>query len=313
MTGTEDDRLLHALPLYHTHGLVVALLGALWAGAMVEHVPFEPEAIWNGFARATVFMAVPTMYAKLMEARATADAGRRARWEDGARALRLATSGSASLPARLMTEFAEATGQTILERYGMTEIGMALSNRYDGPRVPGAVGVPLPGVGVDIDDDAGGLAPDGAPGELRVRSPQMFLGYHDDPRATAAAFDEAGRFRTGDTGLRGSDGQVRILGRTSVDILKSGGYKLSALEIEDVVRTHPAVAEVAVIGVPDPTWGERVTACVVLRAGSASLSLDELRTFARDALAPYKLPRELRLLGALPRNPMGKVQKNLLS
>ena len=173
--------------------------------------------------------------------------------------------------------------------------------------------MPLPEVGVDIVDETGAHAADGAPGELRVRSPQLFLGYQDDPEATAASHDEAGRFRTGDTAVRGPDGLIRILGRTSVDILKSGGYKLSALEIEDVLRGHPAVAEVAVIGVPDPTWGDRVTACVVLRAGASTPTLDELRDFARRALAPYKLPRELRVLPALPRNPMGKVQKSRLT
>ena len=149
------------------------------------------------------------------------------------------------------------------------------------------------------------------PGELRVRSPQMFSGYHGDPAATAAGFDERGRFRTGDTGTRDADGVIRLLGRTSVDIIKSGGYKLSALEIEAALLEHPAVAEVAVVGLPDPTWGERVTACVVPR-GPATVTLDELQAFARDRLAPYKLPRELRLLAALPRNAMGKVQKQLL-
>jgi malonyl-CoA/methylmalonyl-CoA synthetase len=191
----------------------------------------------------------------------------------------------------------------------MTEIGMALSNRYDGPRVPGAVGVPLPGVEVDVVGDDGRAAREGEPGELRVRSTQMFSGYHGDDAATAASFDAEGRFRTGDTGARDADGVVRILGRTSVDIIKSAGYKLSALEIEAALREHPKVAEVAVIGVPDTTWGEVVTACVVARA---ALSLDELVDFARDRLAPYKVPRALRVVDALPRNAMGKVQKKLL-
>jgi malonyl-CoA/methylmalonyl-CoA synthetase len=193
----------------------------------------------------------------------------------------------------------------------MTEIGMALGNPYDGARVPGSVGVPLPDVAVEIVGDDERAVPDGQPGELRIRSPQLFLGYHGDRDATAASYDWAGRFRTGDTGVRSPDGYIRLLGRTSVDILKSGGYKLSALEIEDVLSTHADVREVAVIGVPDPIWGDCVTACVVAREGSA-LTLEALRAFARDALAPYKLPRALRLLPALPRNPMGKVQKSLL-
>ncbi|MES1205896.1 MAG: acyl-CoA synthetase [Pseudomonadota bacterium] len=307
-----DDRLLHALPLNHTHGLIVALLGALRAGANVQFTAFDAVAVWEAFAGATVFMAVPTMYVRLVEALRAAAPAARARWIAGARSLRLATSGSAALPPSLLNAFAEATGQTILERYGMTEIGMALSNPYDGPRVPGSVGLPLPGVTIDIIDEQEDPVAVGEPGELRVRSPQLFLGYHGDPEATATAHDAAGRFRTGDTGVRARDGTIRLLGRTSVDILKSGGYKLSALEIEDALRAHPAVADIAVIGVPDPVWGDCVTACVVARDGAPAPTLDDLRAFARDVLAPYKLPRAVRVLAALPRNPMGKIQKSLL-
>jgi malonyl-CoA/methylmalonyl-CoA synthetase len=306
-----DDRLLHLLPLHHTHGLIVALLGALWAGAEARFAPFDAARVWDLLGEVTVLMAVPTMYAKLLEAFRAAPADRRARWSDGARRLRLATSGSAALPAAVLEEFRAATGQTILERYGMTEIGMALSNPYDGPRVPGAVGLPLPGVSIDIVADDGQRAAPGQPGELRVRSPQMFLGYHGDAAATAAAFDAEGRFRTGDTGARDEAGVVRLLGRTSIDIIKSGGYKISALEIEAALAEHPAIAEVAVVGVPEPTWGEEVTAFAVLRPGAA-LALDELKAFARERLAPYKVPRALRVLDALPRNAMGKVQKQRL-
>ena len=173
--------------------------------------------------------------------------------------------------------------------------------------------MPLPGVEIDIVGDDEQSVRDGEPGELRVRSPQLFSGYHGDAAATAASYDAAGRFRTGDTGVREPDGVIRLLGRTSVDVLKSGGYKISALEIEAALRDHPAIADLAVIGVPDPTltWGDLVTACVVLRDG-ASLTLDELKEFARDRLAVYKLPRALRVCAALPRNAMGKVQKKQL-
>jgi malonyl-CoA/methylmalonyl-CoA synthetase len=305
-----DDRLLHVLPLHHTHGLIVALLGALWAGAETRFIAFEAAEVWSALAGATVFMAVPTIYAKLMQAHAAADPGTRARWAAAARGLRLCTSGSASLPASLLEAFRDATGQTILERYGMTEIGMALSNPYDGPRVPGAVGRELPGVSVDIVDEAGRPTGAGEPGELRVRTPQMFSAYHGDAAATAASFDEEGRFRTGDTGTRDADGVVRLLGRTSIDIIKSGGYKLSALEIEAALMEHPAVAEIAVTGVPDATWGEHVTAWVVARGIPPTLA--DLQTFARERLAPYKLPRALELVAELPRNAMGKVQKQRL-
>jgi malonyl-CoA/methylmalonyl-CoA synthetase len=310
-----DDRLLHVLPLHHTHGLIVAALGALWAGAEARFAPFDAWSIWEALGEVTVFMAVPTIYVKLVEAFRAAPVEARARWAARAARLRLFTSGSAALPASLLEEFRAATGQTILERYGMTEIGMALSNPYEGPRVPGAVGRPLPGVEVDVVADDGTAARPGEPGELRVRTTQMFDGYHGDDAATAATFDAEGRFRTGDTGVRetGPDGQetIRLLGRTSVDIIKSGGYKISALEIEAALRDHPAVAELAIVGVPDATWGELITAWVVTRAG-ASLTLDDLAAFARERVAPYKVPRALRVVPALPRNAMGKVQKKQL-
>ncbi len=308
------DRLLHVLPLHHTHGVIVALLSAMWAGACAHFVPFEAERVWQQFAESTVFMGVPTMYVKLVDAFARADDRTRARWSSGAKSLRLATSGSAALSAAVHRAFEEATGVTILERYGMTEIGMALSNPYDDERIAGSVGMELPGVNVDLvplEGDAPLCAVD-EPGELRVRSPQLFSGYLGDRAATEASFDEHGRFKTGDVGTRDARGYVRLLGRASSDILKSGGYKLSALEIEEVLREHPSIAEVAVIGVPDETWGDRVCACVVLR-GEHSLALEDLRAWCKERTAPYKVPRELRVLEALPRNPMGKVQKKLLA
>ncbi len=307
-----SDRLLHCLPLHHTHGVVVALLGALWAGATARIVPFEAERVWDLFAESTVFMAVPTIYAKLVDAFRGADDATRARWSEGARRLRLATSGSAALSAGLHRAFEDATGVRILERYGMTEIGMALSNPYEGERVAGSVGRELPGVEIDLVDERGRPLPAGEPGELRVRSPQLFAGYFGSSAATEAAYDPEGRFRTGDVGVRDERGYVRLLGRASSDILKSGGYKLSALEIEEVLREHPSVAEVAVIGVPDETWGDRVCACVVLRE-DASLDLESLRAWAKDRMATYKVPRELRVLPSLPRNAMGKIQKKLLA
>ena len=305
-----DDRLLHVLPLHHTHGVVVALLGALWAGARVRFATFAADRVWDLLADATVFMAVPTIYAKLVDA-FSATPARQAAWRAAAAGLRLATSGSAALPAPLFRAFETLTGQRLLERYGMTEIGMALSNPLAGARLPGTVGRELPGVVVEITDESGQPVPPGEPGELRVRSPQMFSRYHRDPEATARAFDADDRFLTGDTAVREPTGAIRLLGRTSVDILKSGGYKLSALEIEDALRDHPAIADLAVVGLPDETWGDRITAFVVPHPGTA-LTLEALQTHARDRLAPYKLPRDLRLVDALPRNAMGKVMKTLL-
>ncbi len=306
-----EDRLLHTLPLHHTHGVVVALLGALWAGAEVRFSTFDAKTVLERLSLATVWMGVPPMVAHLLDAIASIDPASREIHLASVRKMRLFTSGSAALPASVHARFSEATGQAILERYGMTEIGMALSNPYDGERVPGLVGKELPGVVIDLCSDDGRLVAEGEPGELRVRTPQMFTSYFGDTAATTAAFDAEGRFKSGDVGVRDPRGYVRLLGRASSDILKSGGYKISALEIEEVLRGHPDIAEVAVIGTPDETWGDIITACVVARAGSLP-TLESVRAFAAKELAPYKSPRALRILDALPRNAMGKVQKAAL-
>jgi malonyl-CoA/methylmalonyl-CoA synthetase len=204
-------------------------------------------------------------------------------------------SGSAALPVRTLNRWREITGHTLLERYGMTEFGIALSNPLDGERRPGSVGVPVPGVEVRLAD-----------GEVEVRGPGVFLEYWRRPEETRAAFRD-GWFRTGDVAVV-EDGAFRLLGRSNVDIIKTGGYKVSALEIEEVIREHPSVADCAVVGAADDEWGERVSAAVELRAG-ASLTLDELQAWTRARLAPYKVPKELRCVDALPRNAMGKVVK----
>ncbi len=305
-----DDRLLHVLPLNHTHGLVNALLCPLWSGAVSELAPgFDAAAVWARLASGeiTVFMAVPTMYQRLIAAWEAAGPADRRGWADGARALRLTVSGSAALPVPVFERWRQISGQALLERYGMTEIGMALSNPLSGDRRPGTVGVPLPGVEVRVVAEDGGEAADGEPGEIVVRSPGAFREYWDRPAETAAAWLADGWFSTGDVAVR-TDGVVRILGRRSVDIIKTGGEKVSALEIEDVLRTHPAVQDCAVVGLPDEEWGECVTAAVVPQAGAA-LALDDLRDWARARLAPAKLPRRLVVVADLPRSPLGKVSK----
>jgi malonyl-CoA/methylmalonyl-CoA synthetase len=308
-----DDRLLHVLPLNHTHGLVNALLCPLWSGAVSELAPgFDAAAVWARLASGeiTVFMAVPTMYQRLIAAWEAAGPADRRGWADGARALRLTVSGSAALPVPVFERWRQISGQALLERYGMTEIGMALSNPLSGDRRPGTVGVPLPGVEVRVVAEDGGEAADGEPGEIVVRSPGAFREYWDRPAETAAAWLADGWFSTGDVAVR-TDGVVRILGRRSVDIIKTGGEKVSALEIEDVLRTHPAVQDCAVVGLPDEEWGECVTAAVVPQAGAA-LALDDLRDWARARLAPAKLPRRLVVVADLPRSPLGKVSKPTL-
>ena len=308
---SERDVLLHALPLHHLHGLGISLLTALFAGASARMLPrFDAVAAWDAMAASTVLMAVPTMYQKLLDAFDAADEPTRARWTAGARALRLATSGSAALPARLAGRWGAVAGSLPVERFGMTEIGVGMSNPIEGERRAGSVGLPLPTVELRLVGDDGRDAAPGEPGEIWVRGPSVFRGYFGRDEATRAAFTD-GWFRSGDVAERGEGGYLRILGRTSVDILKSGGYKLSALEIEDALREHEAIAEVAVVGVPDETWGDRVVAVVVARAGFEAALDDEgaMRAWAKERLAAYKVPRAFVRVDALPRNAVGKVIK----
>ncbi len=317
-----DDRILHVLPLHHVHGLHVALGSALIAGACCEFlVPFDAAAVWDRFASGeiSVFMAVPTVYRRLVWAW-EANGTHQEEWSRGARTLRLMVSGSAALPVDLLERWEAITGQRLLERYGMTEIGMALSNPLDGERRAGSVGQPLPGVELCVVDADGAECDPGTSGEIVVRGPQVFAEYWHREEETATVFRD-GWFLTGDEAVL-DDGYYRIVGRRSVDIIKTGGYKVSALEIEEVLRGHPKVSDIAVVGVDDADWGERVCAAVEVAAGGTVRqqpgSVDEaglaeqLRTWARAQLAPYKVPKQVRVVDELPRNAMGKVMKPTL-
>jgi malonyl-CoA/methylmalonyl-CoA synthetase len=303
-----SDRLLLTLPMHHVHGVINGLGSALAVRATCEIRPFQPETVWERLAsgEVTVFTAVPTMYHRLIASWDAASPQEQQRRSAGVRQVRLMMSGSAALPVHMLERWREITGYTLLERYGMTEIGMALSNPLRGERRPGFVGQPLPGVEVRLVDEEAKEVADGAPGELEVRGPSVFVEYWQRPAETAAAFRD-GWFRTGDVAVN-EQGAYRLLGRTSVDIIKTGGFKVSALEIEEVLRAHPAIAECAVVGIADPEWGERVALAVELRPG-ASVSLEDLQTWAKPQLAPYKVPRALRSVETLPRNAMGKVVK----
>jgi malonyl-CoA/methylmalonyl-CoA synthetase len=305
------DTLLHALPLHHLHGLGISLLTSLLAGGTTRMLPrFDAARVWEELGRGcTAWMGVPTMYQKMFEALDAADEATRARWSSAARGLRLATSGSAALPVTIAERWRELTGAIPLERFGMTEIGVGMTNPLapEGRRA-GHVGRPLPTVDVRLVDEEGAETEAG-PGEAWIRGPSVFAGYWRRDEATRAAFTD-GWFRTGDVATRSPEGVLRLLGRTSVDILKSGGYKLSALEIEEALREHPAIAEVCVIGVPDATWGDRVVAVVVPRDGrAAECGVDALRAWAKERIAPYKIPRQVIVVDALPRNAVGKVVK----
>lgn len=303
---TERDRFLHALPLYHMHGLGVGLHGALAAGCyMVMHDRFEPEAVMKTLERErmTLFMGVPTFYHRFL--------GLPANKKYDLASLRLFVSGSAPLREETFCGFRERFGHTILERYGMTETGMNISNPLHGERRPGTVGLPLPGVEArTADPETGDILPTGEVGEIQLLGPNIFRGYWQKPRETEESFTPDGWLHTGDLGVRDADGYYSIVGR-SKDLIISGGLNVYPKEVERVIDEHPAVVESAVIGVPDPDLGEKVVACVVLFA-DARLNAEELISFCGERLAGYKKPKEVFFTDELPRNAMGKVLKEEL-
>lgn len=304
------DRLVHALPLHHLHGLGISLFVSLLAGSATRMLArFDAARTWDALCGATVLMGVPTMHRKLLDALDAADPATQALWRASAAGLRLVTSGSAALPTTVGERWRQLTGAYPLERFGMTEIGVGASNPVDGERVPGSCGPVLPGMELRIVADGGREVAPGEPGEIWIRGPSVFPGYDANDAATLEAFTD-GWFRSGDTATWLEGGYLKILGRTSVDILKSGGYKLSALEIEELLREHPGVADVAVVGVPDDTWGELAIACVIPRL-PAAVGVDEaaLRAWAKERVAPYKVPKRVFVVAELPRNPVGKVVK----
>lgn len=305
---TSEDRILHVLPLHHIHGIINVLTCSLWAGARCEILAkFDAQAVWARIIEGnlTLFMAVPTIYTKLITAWEAAPPDRQKAMSAGCAKMRLMVSGSAALPVLVLEKWKTISGHFLLERYGMTEIGMALSNPLRGQRLPGYVGTPLPNVEVRLVDELGLVEP-GTPGEIQVKGPGVFLEYWGKPEATETAFCD-GWFCTGDIAVF-ENGSYRILGRNSVDIIKTGGYKVSALEIEEVLRTHVDIQECTVVGVADSEWGERVGAGLVLKEGS-SLTLEALRSWAKARLALYKIPTAILIVDDLPRNAMGKVTK----
>ena len=300
-----DDVLLHVLPMFHVHGLLVALHGALHAGASAVVRPsFEASTALRdlGATDCTVFMAVPTMYRRLLAALGDRklDLGH----------MRLLTSGSDRLPVEVFEAIEERLGHRVVERYGMTETGIMLSNPVDGARVPGQVGVPLPRVEMRIvKEGTGKPCEQGDVGELQTRGPHLFSGYWNDPGKTSRSFTDDGWFRTGDLGLCDSRGRFELKGRMT-DLIITGGFNVYPTEVEHVLARHPSVLQCAVAGVPDADWGEAVTAFVV--RGDASTTADELVRHSRASLAAYKAPKRVVFVDALPRNAMGKVQKKAL-
>ncbi|HRO60338.1 MAG TPA: malonyl-CoA synthase [Burkholderiaceae bacterium] len=299
----QGDVLLHALPIFHVHGLFVACHGALLNGSrMLWLSKFDPEVVLRLLPRATVFMGVPTMYVRLLD---HPGFGREA-----VRGMRMFVSGSAPLLPDTFRQFEERTGQRILERYGMSETVMITSNPYDGNRVAGTVGLPLPGIEVRVVDEAGTPCGLDQIGAIQVRGPNVFGGYWRMPEKTKEEFSDGGFFRTGDMGKWDANGYLSIVGR-SKDLIITGGYNVYPKEIESYLDEMDGVFESAVIGVPHHDFGEAVTAVVVPLPGA---SLDEAALIAqlRSQIAAFKVPKRIHVVDELPRNTMGKVQKNLL-
>ncbi len=309
---TRDDVLVHGLPLFHVHGLVLGLFGPLRLGGSVRHLGGFDPTVAAAVLRdgGTMLFGVPTMYHRLGRAAEAPGGGEVA---DGLRRARLLVSGSAPLPAPEFERILRLTGQGVLERYGMTETLMNLTVRADGPRRPGRVGVPVPGVEVRLLDEAGAeiAACDGETmGEIAVRGPNLFSGYLNRPEATAEVLRD-GWFHTGDLATRDPDGYWRIVGRRATDLIKTGGYKVGAGEVEAALLDHPRVLEAAVTGEADPDLGERIVAWIVPSGPVDGLERALVAHVAAE-LAPHKRPREVRVVEQLPRNALGKVIKQQL-
>ncbi|MFG2112189.1 AMP-binding protein [Streptomyces sp. NPDC048718] len=311
---TGDDVLVHGLPLFHVHGLVLGVLGPLRRGGGLRHLgAFSVEGVVRelGDGGGTMLFGVPTMYHRIAEALPHDPALVRA-----LAGARLLVSGSAALPVPDHERITAATGRTVIERYGMTETLMNTSVPVGSDPRPGSVGLPLRGVGLRLAEDDGTVL-DGCDGEtigeVQVRGPNLFSAYLNRPDATAAAFTGDGWFRTGDMAVREPDGFVRLVGRRATDLIKSGGYKIGAGEIENALLDHPEVREAAVTGAPDADLGERIVAWVVPADPDRPPAPDALAAHVAALLAPHKRPREVRFLAALPRNDMGKILKKALA
>ncbi|MEM7606512.1 MAG: AMP-binding protein [Myxococcota bacterium] len=308
---TDEDVVAHALPLFHVHGLVLGAFGSLRVGGGLRLISrFSPEAVRDALdpddsARGTMFFGVPTMHRRIADA-AESDASLVA----SLRAARLLISGSAGLPVREHRRIESLTGRGVLERYGLTETLIVCGVRAAGGPKPGTVGPPLRGVELRVVDDEGKDVDDGVMGEVWVRGPSVFAGYHQRPDANAAAFSD-GWFRTGDLARQNGDGALTIVGRRSVDLIKTGGYKVGAGEVEAALREVAGVAECAVVGEPDDDLGQRIVAHIV-RGEGVELDPDALIEHVASQLTPHKRPREVRFRDSLPRNAMGKVQKKRL-
>lgn len=308
---TSSDRIVCVLPLHHVHGIVNVICCALWSGASCSFLPeFDAAALFKIFkdGEVNLFMAVPTIYFKLITYYESLPDDEQNELTAAMKKFRLMVSGSAALPVTVMEKWKKISGQVLLERYGMTEIGMAISNPYNGERKAGYVGLPLPGVEIRLADENNNEIIGNEPGEIQVKGGNVFHEYWNKPAATKKEFTDDGWFKTGDVAIV-EDGYYRIMGRSSVDIIKSGGYKISALEIEEVLRTHSSVKDCAVVGLENEEWGELVAAALVSKDDKA-IDTSALNEWIRERMPAYRVPRKYITVKELPRNAMGKVTKN---
>lgn len=307
---SKDDHIVCVLPLHHVHGIVNVVGCSLCCGAVCEFIPeFSEKEIFNLFLqeRINVFMAVPTVYYKLIAYWDSLPAEQQQELTSCMKKFRLMVCGSAALPVTVMEKWEYISGHKLLERYGMTEIGMAISNPYEGERRAGYVGIPLPGVAIKVVNEQMQEVAAGEPGEILVKGKNVFKEYWRKPEATAKEFTSDGWFKTGDVAVI-ENGYYRILGRNSVDIIKSGGYKISAIEIEEELRKHQHISDCAVVGIPDEEWGELIVSAIVAKSGFTQT--EQLKDFLKERMAPYKIPRKYLIVNELPKNAMGKVVKN---
>lgn len=308
---TLEDHIINVLPMHHVHGIVNVLCCALWSGATCEFLAFDESKVLERLVdrQVNLFMAVPTIYYKLISYWESLNTDQQQEISAGLCKMRLMVSGSAALPITVLEKWRVISGHTLLERYGMTEIGMAISNPYNQERLPGHIGQALPNVDLRIVDEQFKEVEEGEQGEILVKGPAVFKEYWKKPEETKKAFTKDGWFKTGDVAFDDL-GSYKIIGRRSIDIIKSGGYKLSALEIEEVIREYPEVRDCGVVGLPDEEWGEIVAVGLMLKDQKADLA--DLKEWLSQKIAGYKQPRIFCIIDDLPKNAMGKVVKKEL-
>jgi malonyl-CoA/methylmalonyl-CoA synthetase len=313
---SESDHILCILPLHHVHGIINVISCTLWKGGTVEFLPnFSAEGVFDWMKTISeqkkhgVFMAVPTIYFKLISYFETLNIDQKKGLTEKMKQFRLMVSGSAALPVSVMEKWEIISGHRLLERYGMTEIGMAISNPYRGERRPGHIGQALRGVSVRLVDEKNNLVEDGEAGEIQIKGENVFHEYWGKPQASKDTFTHDGWFKTGDVAVL-NDNYYKILGRNSIDIIKSGGYKISALEIEEILRTHPEISDCSVVGIENEEWGELVVAVLIVK--NKEIDLTKLNVWMREKMPSYRVPRQYKIIEELPRNAMGKVTKNNL-